>query len=111
MLDLESLFLLKGVIAALRFYDDGSLAEAAGNLDQVDTQMAAELCYENGRIVHHNSDILITLSGTDGWPPRGWMMVGDELSICAVAEVACFVRNSEVSFNDVVRTLTEISQK
>lgn len=111
MVNLESLFLHKGVIAALRFYDDGSLAEAAGNLDQVDTQMAAELCYENGRIVHHNSDILITLSRTDGWPPRGWMMMGDELSICAVAEVACFVRNSEVSFNDVVRTLTEISQK
>ena len=111
MLDLESLFVLKGVIAAVRFYDDGSLAEAAGHLDQVDPQMAAELCYANGRIMHQNSDILMTLSGTDGWPPRGWMMMGDQLSVCAVAEVACFVRNSEVSFNDVFRTLREISQK
>lgn len=111
MSDLESLFGLKGVIAAVRFYDDGSLAEAAGHLDQVDPQMAAELCYANGRIMHQNSDILMTLSGTDGWPPRGWMMMGDQLSVCAVAEVACFVRNSEVSFNDVFRTLREISQK
>ena len=111
MLDLESLFVLNGVIAAVRFYDDGSLAEAAGHLDRVDPQMAAELCYANGRIMHQNSDILMTLSGTDGWPPRGWMMLGDQLSVCAVAEVACFVRNSEVSFNDVFRTLMEISQK
>jgi roadblock/LC7 domain-containing protein len=36
------------------------------------------------------------------------MMAGDELSVCGVAEVACFVRNSEVSFNEVFRTLTEI---
>jgi roadblock/LC7 domain-containing protein len=38
------------------------------------------------------------------------MMTGDELSIFTVAEVACFVRNSEVSFNEVFRTLTEISK-
>lgn len=108
MLDLESLSVLKGVVAALRFYDDGTLAEAAGHLDQVDAQLAAELCFANGRIMHHNSDILMTLSGSEGWPARGWMMAGDELSICGIAEVACFVRNSDVSFNDVFRTLTEI---
>ena len=111
MSDLASLFVLEGVVAAIRFYDDGTLAEAAGHLDQVDTQLAAELCYENGRIMHHGSDMLMTLSGTGGWPPRGWLMMGDELSICAVAEVACFVRNREASFNDVFRSLTELSQK
>jgi len=111
MSDLNSLSGLKGVVAALRFYDDGTLAEAAGQLDRIDTQLAAELCYANGRIMHHGSDLLMTLSGPGGWPPRGWMMVGDELSICAVAEVACFVRNREVSFNDVFRSLTEISKK
>jgi roadblock/LC7 domain-containing protein len=109
MLDLESLTGLKGVVAALRFHDDGTLAEAAGHLDQVDAQLAAELCHANGRIMHHASDMLMTLSGTQGWPPRGWMMAGDELSIFAVAEVACFVRNSEVSFNEVFRTLTDVS--
>lgn len=111
MLNLESLSVLTGVVAAIRFYDDGTLAEAAGQLDQVDTQLAAELCYANGRIMHHGSDVLMTLSGTQGWPPRGWMMMGDELSICAVAEVACFVRNREASFNEVFRSLTELSQK
>jgi roadblock/LC7 domain-containing protein len=107
MLDLQTLSVLKGVIAALRFYDDGTLAEAAGHLDQLDARLAAELCHANGRIMHHGSDVLMTLSGTAGWPPRGWMMAGDELSVCGVAEVACFVRNNEVSFNEVFRALTE----
>jgi roadblock/LC7 domain-containing protein len=111
MSDLESLSGLKGVVAAIRFFDDGTLAEAAGQLDRVDPQLAAELCYANGRIMHHGSDVLMTLTGTQGWPPRGWMMMGDELSVCAVAEVACFVRNREASFNDVFRSLTELSQK
>ena len=111
MSDLDSLSELKGVVAAIRFYDDGTLAEAAGQLDQLDMQLAAELCYANGRIMHHGSDVLMTLTGTQGWPPRGWMMLGDELSVCAVAEVACFVRTREASFNDVFRSLTELSQK
>ena len=111
MSDLDSLSGLKGVVATLRFYDDGTLAEATGQLDQLDMQLAAELCYANGRIMHHGSDVLMTLSGTGGWPPRGWVMMGNELSVCAVAEVACFVRNREASFNDVFRSLEELSQK
>jgi roadblock/LC7 domain-containing protein len=111
MSDLVSLSGLKGVVAALRFYDDGTLAEAAGQLDQIDMQLAAELCYANGRIMHHGSDVLMTLSGTAGWPPWGWMMMGNELSVCGVAEVACFVRNREASLNDVFRGLAELSKK
>jgi roadblock/LC7 domain-containing protein len=111
MTDLTSLLALDGVVAALRFYDDGTLAEAAGELQQIDVNLAAELCYENGRILHQNSDILMTLSGAPGWPPRGWTMLGDVLSVCAIANVACFVRNGAVSFNDVFRALTEISSK
>lgn len=111
MQNLESLSLVRGVVATLRFLDDGSLAKAAGDLDPIDPQLAAELCHANSRIMHHNSDMLMTLSGTNGWPPRGWMMVGDELSVCAVAEVACLVRNRDVSFNEVFRVLTEVSGK
>ncbi|MES1998955.1 MAG: DUF2173 family protein [Pseudomonadota bacterium] len=111
MTDLTSLLALNGIVAALRFYDDGTLAEAEGDLAQIDVNLAAELCYENGRILHQNSDIFMTLSGASGWPPRGWMMMGDALSVCAIANVACFVRNGEVSFNDVFQALTEISKK
>ena len=109
MSSLDSLSGLRGVVATLRFYDDGTLAEAAGHLDRLDMQLAAELCYANGRIMHHGSDVLMTLSGTAGWPARGWMMMGNELSVCGVAEVACSVRNREASFNEVFRSLAELS--
>lgn len=108
MHELESLFLLKGVVAALRFNDDSTLAEAVGHLDEVNAEFAAELCQANGRFLQHNGDMFQTLSGMTGWAPRGWMMAGDELSVCGLSDVACFVRNSEVSFNDVFRTLAEI---
>jgi roadblock/LC7 domain-containing protein len=53
----------------------------------------------------------MTLSDMQGWPPHGWMMMGDELSLCAVAGVACFVRNSEASFNEVLRVLAEVGRQ
>ncbi|MHB8823273.1 MAG: DUF2173 family protein, partial [Thiobacillus sp.] len=49
MTDLASLLEIKGVVAALRFYDDGTLMEAAGEIDPLHTDLAAELCYANGR--------------------------------------------------------------
>jgi roadblock/LC7 domain-containing protein len=108
MVDLERLVLLPGVVAALRFNDDGAPAEAVGDLDQVDVQLAAELCYANGRFMHHNSDMLMTFSGKAGWPARGWMMNGARLSVCGAGEVACFVRNGEASLNALFRILDEI---
>lgn len=109
MLDLESLILIKGVVAALRYYDDGSLAEAAGELGQIDAELAADMCQANGRFMQHNGDMFMTLSGQSGWPPTGWMMAGDHLSVCGLSDMACFVRNGEVSFNEVFRALSEIN--
>ncbi len=108
MLELENLLLVKGVVAALRFQDDGTLAEAAGELEQIDAHLAAEMCQANGRFMQHNGDMFMTLSGADGWPASGWMMAGDRLSVCGASDVACFVRNGEVSLNEVFRALAEI---
>jgi roadblock/LC7 domain-containing protein len=104
---LASLLDIPGVIAALRFLDDGSLIESVGDMDRQHFEFAAELCYANGRITHHASDMLGTLSGMRGWPPRGWMMIGDELSICAIANVVCFVRNA--SFDKALRALSAMA--
>ena len=109
MVELEKLLLLKGMVAALRFYDDGSLAEAAGDLEHVNAALAADLCHANGRFMQHNGDMFMTLSGQPGWTPSGWMMAGDQLSVCGFSDMACFVRNGEVSFSDVFRTLAEIN--
>lgn len=111
MMDLEDLLAIKGVVAALRYNDDGSLAESAGELDQANASLAAQLCHANGRISHQNSDLLMTISGMAGWPPRGWMMLGDQLSICTFTNIVCFVNNPRVSFNEVFRALSELGQE
>ncbi|BBP03340.1 hypothetical protein TPL01_27160 [Sulfuriferula plumbiphila] len=111
MIDLENLLVIKGVVAAFRFNDDGSLAESVGELDQENASLAAQLCYANGRISHQSSNVLMTISGMAGWPPRGWMMLGDALSICTIANVVCFVSNAGVSFNEVVHVLSEVGHE
>ncbi len=111
MMDLEDMLAIKGVVAAFRYNDDGSLAESAGGLDLENASLAAQLCYSNGRISHQNSDLLMTISGMAGWPPQGWMMLGNRLSICTRTNVVCFVSNSEVSFNEVFHALDELGHE
>ena len=111
MTDLTSLLEIKGVLAALRFLDDGSLAEVAGAIDELHSGLAAELCYANGRITHQGSDVLANISGMPGWPPRGWMMMGDELSVCAIANLVCFVRNDGVSFSETLNRLSQLEKQ
>ncbi len=111
MANLADLLETKGVIAALRFYDDGSLMEAVGKLEALHDELAAQLCHANGRIMHHGSDMLAAISGKTGWPPRGWMMIGDELSICTIANVVCFANNAEVSFNAALNELAKLESQ
>ncbi len=111
MINLESLLSVQGGIAALRFSDDGALIESVGELEQTHSRLAADICYANGRMMQQGGDMLMTLSGMKGWSPYGWMMMGDERSICTVAGVACFVRNSEASFNEVLHVLSEVGHQ
>lgn len=108
MTELASLLEIKGVVAVLRFYDDGTLMDAIGEIDPLHSELAAQLSYANGRITHQNSDVLASLSGMTGWAPRGWIMMGDGLSLCTLANVVCFVRNGEISFNETLNALTEL---
>ncbi len=108
MTELASLLEIDGVVAALRFQDDGALIEAVGELDQLFTDMAAELCFANNRITHLNSDLLTTISGKEGWAPRGWMMFGSGLTICTVANVACFLRDRHTALNKILNRLFEL---
>jgi roadblock/LC7 domain-containing protein len=111
MTDLANLLEINGVVAALRFLDDGTLSEAVGAIDALHSGLAAELCHANGRIMHQGSDVLANISGMPGWPPRGWMMIGDGLSVCAIANVVCFVNNGEASFNETLIRLSELERQ
>ena len=111
MTDLASLLEIERVLAALRFLDDGTLLDAVGEIDELHSALAAELCHANGRIMHQGSDILAIISGMPGWPPRGWVMIGDELSVCTIANMVCFVNNRAASFNETLHRLSELESQ
>lgn len=112
MTNLANLLQVHGVVAALRFLDDGSLTESVGEFDPAYASLAAEMCYANGRIMFQGGEIFTALSDMPGWTPsQGWIMVGDKLSVCTIAEVACFVKNGESSFNEVLKALSEIAHQ
>ena len=111
MTDLASLLEIKGVRAALRFLDDGTLSEAVGEIDELHSGLAAELCYANGRIMHQGSDVLTNISGMPGWSPRGWMMIGNGLSVCTIANVVCFVNTGEASINETLNRLSALESQ
>lgn len=111
MIELESLFTITGVVAAFRYNDNGSLAESIGELTAENAKLAATLCFANGRIAHQNIDLQMTLFGNIGWPLRGWVMIGSELSICTVANVVCFVNSSQTSFNTVLHAIAQLERE
>lgn len=110
MIQLNRLLSVRGTLGALRFLDDGSVDEAVGFLDAAQAELAADLCYANSRIMQQQGDLLVAFTGLGGWsPPRGWAMAGPDLSVCGMGSVACFVRNGEVSFNELFTVLHHIA--
>ncbi len=108
MTDLASLLEIDGVLGALRFRDDGVLIEAVGELDRIHTDLAAEFCLANNRITQLSSDLLTTISVKPGWAREGWMMIGSSLTICTIANVACFIKNDHTALNKTLNTLSEL---
>ena len=103
---------VKGAVGALRFYDDGSLAESVGDLPAEHADLAADMCSATSSMMIQEADLFAAYSGMRGWTPsEGWMMQGDQFSIWTVGNIACFVSNAEVSYNELERTLAKLAHR
>jgi roadblock/LC7 domain-containing protein len=109
MSELSQLLKYKGVVGALRFYDDGTVAESIGEFEPSHLRLAADMCYANSRLMQQSADMVALFSNQKGWPPAGWIMMGEELSVCALEDMACFVRNKDVSYNQILAALIDIN--
>lgn len=109
MSELSHLLKYKGVVGALRFYDDGTVAESIGEFEPSHLRLAADMCFANSRLMQQSADMVALFSNQKGWPPAGWIMMGEELSVCALEDMACFVRNKDVSYNQILAALIEIN--
>jgi len=112
MPSLEELIQIKGAVGALRFYDDGSLAESAGDLPREHADLAADMCNATSRMMQQEANLFAAYSGMAGWTPsEGWMMQGEEISVWTLGNIACFVNNDEVSYNELVKVLNRLAHR
>ena len=112
MPSLEELIQVKGAVGALRFYDDGSVAEKAGDLPKEQAVLAADMCNATTRMMQQEADLFAAYSGMRGWTPsEGWMMRGEQYSVWTLGNIACFVNNDEVSYNELEKTLAKLAHR
>lgn len=112
MASLDDLLQVKGTVGAIRYADDGSLAEVVGDISREHADLAAEMSNATSRLMHQEADLFAAYSGMRGWtPPEGWVMRGDQVSVWNIANIACFVKNDEVSFNELSRAISHLAHR
>ncbi|WP_299228926.1 DUF2173 family protein [Sulfurihydrogenibium sp.] len=105
MADLKNLMSIKGVFAAGEFNPDGTLVAYEGDITEEEAAMAAAMCAANNAMAKMQTDGYTAFSGQEWTPLHGWAMTGPKCSVCAAGNVGVFVKNDEVSFNEVFKAL------
>jgi len=111
MANLDKLLQIKGVFAAGEFSDDGKLVAYKGDITEEEAAMAAEMCAANNAMAKMQTDGYTAFSGQEWTPLIGWALTGPKYSVCVVGNVGVFVKNDEVSFNEVFKALREEAGK
>ena len=107
---IKRLLAVDGVNAVCHFRDDGELVEGYGMLDDEHMHGLAKFAHDYRRIVQSNADQLAMFSQVRGWtPPNGWIVHGAQGSVCSVGNYVCLVENGEVSLQEVMQELGEVS--
>lgn len=106
MADLKEILKIKGVVSVGKFSDEGTLLEFEGDMSEEEAAMAAQVCAANKMMGQMQVDGFTAMSGEDGWTPLvGFSISGPVMSVCVEGNIGVFVKNSEVSFNEVFKAL------
>jgi len=105
---LKRLLALDGVIAVCQFRDDGQLIQGYGMADEAMLTRLAKFALDYKRMVQGNADQLAMFTQTRGWtPPGGWIVRGQQLSVCSVANLVCVIDLQESDLNTVMAALKD----
>ncbi len=111
-MSLKKILVLDGVVAVCRFQDDGSIMDAAGMLPAEMMERLAKFAQWYRRMVSGNTDLLSLFSQMRGWAPsQGWVVNGNEVSVCSMGNLVCMVQNGQASLNEIMAALTEIAHE
>jgi len=108
---IKRLLILDGVQAAARFRDDGSFVEGMGVVPAEELATLVHFAHEYRRMVQGNADQLSMFSRMGGWtPPRAWVVQGAIQSVCCVGNIVCILDNDQMSLNEVIKEMLEVSR-
>jgi roadblock/LC7 domain-containing protein len=109
---LRRLLVLDGVVAACRFQDDGSIMDASGMLTADMMERLAKFAQWYRRLVSGNTDLLSLFSQMRGWAPsQGWIVHGEQMSVCSMGNLVCMVKNGEGSLQEIMKALAETAHE
>ena len=68
----------------------------------------AKFALDYKRMVQGNADQLAMFTQTRGWtPPGGWIVRGQQLSVCSIANIACVIDLKETDLNTIMDALKD----
>ena len=97
-----------GVLAAGEYSYRGDRFSFQGQLDEEQARMASIMCRATTMAVHMQIDMMKFLQADCGCAPaRGWIVHGEKISVCVIANVFCFFENDAGSVNEIMTFMTE----
>lgn len=99
---------MPGVIAAGEYSYRGDRFSYEGQLDEEKARMASIMCRATTMAVHMQTDMMKSLNTDCGCAPsQGWIVKGSNFSVCAIANIFCFIDSSSASLNEIVNLMRE----
>lgn len=99
---------MDGVIAAGEYSYRGDRFSCEGELSEDMARMASIMCRATSLAVHMQMDMIKNLGYDCGCiPARGWVVNGDNFSVCVIANHFCFLQNDSASLNAVLSFMRE----
>ncbi|MBZ0070328.1 MAG: DUF2173 family protein [Thiohalobacteraceae bacterium] len=96
---------LEGVFATGEYSYRGDRFSYKGGISEEHARMASIMCRATSMGVHMQTDIMASIHPDGGAPAGGWVVRGPKYTVCAVANVFCFLDNDTASLNAVMGLL------
>ena len=99
---------MEGVMAAGEYSYRGDRFTCEGEMTDDMARMASIMCRSTSMAVHMQMDMIKNLGHDCACiPSRGWIVNGENFSVCVIANYFCFIQNESVSLNAVMSYMRE----
>ncbi|KPK55762.1 MAG: hypothetical protein AMS22_03460 [Thiotrichales bacterium SG8_50] len=97
-----------GVLAAGEFAYRGDRFKWEGEMNEEMARLASIMCRTNNMAVHMQTDMMKMFAADCGClPARGWVVRGQNVSVCVVGNVFCMIDNEKGSATELVHYMLE----